>query len=134
MISVIAISIILVYLCFLGMLCYGFDRVKPFHLQDLKPKTTFSVIIPFRNEAKTLPHLLNSILKLNYPKNLFEVILIDDDSDDNSVDIIQSFINNFCSQKNSHLNFSTNSQFFLHFCISGSLSQSSSKKRERKKY
>ena len=106
MISVIAISIILVYLCFLGMLCYGFDRVKPFHLQDLKPKTTFSVIIPFRNEAKTLPHLLNSILKLNYPKNLFEVILIDDDSDDNSVDIIKSFINNASKEKNGNNNIS----------------------------
>ncbi|MES2864542.1 MAG: glycosyltransferase [Bacteroidota bacterium] len=46
------------------------------------PKTTFSIIIPFRNEAENLPILLASLEKLNYPTELFEVILVDDESDD----------------------------------------------------
>jgi len=35
---------------------------------------------------------LDSISKLNYPKSMFEVILVDDDSEDESVAIIEKFI------------------------------------------
>lgn len=48
----------------------------------LNPKTTFSIVIPFRNEAENLPQLLHSISILNYPKDLFEVILVDDESEE----------------------------------------------------
>ncbi|TEB40381.1 glycosyltransferase, partial [Flavobacterium circumlabens] len=34
------------------------------------------------NEAENLPHLLKSFSKLNYPADLFEVILVDDESDE----------------------------------------------------
>ncbi|WP_426432315.1 glycosyltransferase [Winogradskyella sp. HB-48] len=88
MIALIFIIIVLLYLFLIGSLIYGFDRVEDFKLKDLKPKTKFSVIVPFRNEAANLPILLNSIFKLNYPKTLFEVILVDDDSEDDSVKVI----------------------------------------------
>jgi glycosyltransferase involved in cell wall biosynthesis len=61
-------------------LIYGFDKVNSFEYQGLKPKTKFSIIVPFRNEAKNLPFLLESLSKLNYPNDLFEVILVDDGS------------------------------------------------------
>ncbi len=47
----------------------------------LSPKTKFTIIVPFRNEAENLPILLDSFSKLNYPDDLFEVILVDDASD-----------------------------------------------------
>ncbi len=72
-------------------MAYGFDRILDFKLQDLKSKTTFSIIIPFRNEEKHLPILLNSISKLNYPKDLCEILFIDDASDDNSVNLVRTF-------------------------------------------
>ena len=73
-------------------LVYGFDKVADFKLQDLKSKTTFTIVIPFRNEAKNLSQLLESISQLNYPKNLFEVILVNDESDDDSVKIIKDIV------------------------------------------
>ena len=94
MISTIAIIIIVVYLFLIGIFIYGFDMVNDFELQDLEPKTQFSIVIPFRNEADNLPQLLDSISRLNYPKNLFEVILVDDASSDNSVGLIRDFISN----------------------------------------
>jgi glycosyltransferase involved in cell wall biosynthesis len=54
---------------------------------SLQPKTSFSIIVPFRNEERNILNLLDSISKLNYPKNLFELIFIDDFSDDNSAKI-----------------------------------------------
>lgn len=57
---------------------------------NLKPKQ-FSVIIPFRNEANNLNNLLNSISKLDYPKSAFEIFLIDDESTDDSLEIIKQW-------------------------------------------
>ena len=73
-----------IYVVFIAQLIYGFNKVKPFERTEVNPKTTFSIIVPFRNEAKNLPKLLKSISKLNYPKELFEIILVDDFSTDTS--------------------------------------------------
>ena len=68
----------------------GFYNLKT--TQKLKNSNTlFSVIIPFRNESKNLERLLNSIAEIRYPKNKFEIIFVDDDSKDNSVEIIRDF-------------------------------------------
>lgn len=86
------IIIILLYLFLIGVFVIGFDKVKEYRLRDLAPKTTFTVVIPFRNEAENLPKLIASLLNLNYPKDLFEVLLVNDDSEDQSVDIIQKHL------------------------------------------
>jgi glycosyltransferase involved in cell wall biosynthesis len=48
----------------------------------MEPKTTFSIIVPFRNEAENLPKLLASFSKMNYSPEMFEVILVDDESEE----------------------------------------------------
>ncbi|NRR90088.1 glycosyltransferase [Winogradskyella undariae] len=92
MLLLIAIFITITYLIIIGLLTYGFDKVKDFKLQNLESKTKFSVVIPFRNEAENLPDLLTSISNLNYPKSLFEIILVNDDSNDESVLIIEKIL------------------------------------------
>ncbi|WP_282030432.1 glycosyltransferase family 2 protein [Winogradskyella eximia] len=92
MLTLIAIITIILYLFIIGMLIYGFDNVSDFKLQDLPAKTKFSIVIPFRNEAQNLPKLLDSIVKLNYPQHLFEVILVNDASEDDSVSIIEKYL------------------------------------------
>jgi cellulose synthase/poly-beta-1,6-N-acetylglucosamine synthase-like glycosyltransferase len=81
--SVIIFSlIILFYLISIGCLIYGFTKINHFEYIGLPPKTSFSIIVPFRNETENLPILLESFSKLNYPKDLFEVILVDDESEE----------------------------------------------------
>lgn len=82
--------IIFAYLILIGAFALGFDKVDTFKLKDIPPKTTFTVIVPFRNEAENLGNLLKSISKLAYPKHLFEVILVDDASTDISAKIIKN--------------------------------------------
>ena len=65
MLASICIIIVLIYLILISWLNNGFNKIKDFTLQDLEPKTKFSVIIPFRNEAENLPILLKSIENLN---------------------------------------------------------------------
>ena len=84
LILIVLYVILAVYVILIAQLIYGFDKVKTFERTNLIPKTKFSIVVPFRNEAKNLPRLLQSFSNLNYPKELFEIIMIDDFSKDNS--------------------------------------------------
>lgn len=53
--------------------------------------TPVSIIIPARNEEKNIGRLLLSISQQNYPKELLQIIVIDDHSEDNTVRIAQNF-------------------------------------------
>jgi len=85
----ITLIITISYLLLVGSFIFGFDKIATFRLEDTPAKTKFSILIPFRNEAENLPDLLKSIEALKYPKHLFEIIFVDDESDDDSVDIIK---------------------------------------------
>ena len=78
MITIILFSVVLVYAGSIVLLIYGLSKVKSFENTGLSPKTRFSIVVPFRNETENLPILLDSFSKLNYPEDLFEVILVDD--------------------------------------------------------
>jgi cellulose synthase/poly-beta-1,6-N-acetylglucosamine synthase-like glycosyltransferase len=80
-VSCLFVCITIWYLLNIIWLIYGFTKAKSFESENLQPKTKFSIIVPFRNEAEDLPKLLESISFLNYPNDFFEVILVDDDSD-----------------------------------------------------
>src|ERR1700722_3564661 len=53
--------------------------------------TKVSIIIPARNEEDNIANCLNDLLQQNYPKYLLEVIIIDDNSSDNTNTIIKEF-------------------------------------------
>ena len=89
---VITVVILLLYLFLIGKFAFAIEKVSEFKLQDIPAKTKFTVIVPFRNEAENLPTLLNSIAELNYQNSLFEIILVNDDSEDLSKDIVTKFI------------------------------------------
>ncbi|RKS94571.1 cellulose synthase/poly-beta-1,6-N-acetylglucosamine synthase-like glycosyltransferase [Flavobacterium limicola] len=80
MITIVLYIIIFMYCLAIIVLIYGFTKVNTIEYTGLTPKTKFSIIVPFRNEAENLPILLASLSKLNYPMELFEVILVDDES------------------------------------------------------
>jgi poly-beta-1,6-N-acetyl-D-glucosamine synthase len=55
------------------------------------PQTKISVIIPARNEESNIGFLLTALQQQTYPKELFEVIVIDDHSEDRTGDIVKQF-------------------------------------------
>ena len=90
---------VLVFICtfyaiLIIFLTIGLYKVDEFIDKYELTTTKFSVVIPFRNEAKNLPILLDSISKLNYPSKLVEFIFVDDDSSDDSVEIIKKMLPN----------------------------------------
>jgi len=70
---------------------YWFRKLPVFHLpKDIQPVNRFSVIIPARNEEAIIGSCLSSILQQNYPSELFELIVVNDHSTDNTEPIIRS--------------------------------------------
>lgn len=56
-----------------------------------KPQTKISVIIPARNEEESITTCLDSLSNQSYPKDLFEVLVVDDHSTDNTATIVKKY-------------------------------------------
>lgn len=56
------------------------------------PLNKFSILIPVRNEALTIIGCLNSLLKQDYPVSNLEIIILNDHSTDETLALVQSFI------------------------------------------
>src|SRR3989344_2956327 len=54
-------------------------------------KPFISIVIPCRNEEQFIGRCLESILANDYPKESFEVLIIDGDSEDNTRHIISKY-------------------------------------------
>ncbi|MEI9943927.1 MAG: glycosyltransferase [Chitinophagaceae bacterium] len=50
-----------------------------------------SVIIPARNEEENIGKLLNALNEQTYPKESFEIIVVDDHSEDGTTNIVSTF-------------------------------------------
>jgi cellulose synthase/poly-beta-1,6-N-acetylglucosamine synthase-like glycosyltransferase len=69
----------------------GWRKLPDYVNLDLIPKTKVSVLIAARNEADKIHLTIDDILAQNYPKELFELIMVDDHSTDNTAIIINSY-------------------------------------------
>jgi biofilm PGA synthesis N-glycosyltransferase PgaC len=78
--------LVVCYTVFIALAIFGWLKLKePKAPENYQPVTFISVLIPVRNEAGNILKLLNDLLVQSYPKTLFEVILIDDHSEDGTV-------------------------------------------------
>ena len=88
----------LAYCVLIGVYCYWFLQLKKYQPSQLQPaRTFFSIIIPARNEALFIEDCLNRIKAQNYPANLFEVIIVNDHSSDETGAIVQQMQTSFAA-------------------------------------
>jgi len=80
-----------IYMALIIAFIFGFYKIPSIRNMNISPKNTFSIVVPFRNEANNLPILLNSLVSIKYVKSLYEIILVNDYSSDNYLSIIQNF-------------------------------------------
>jgi cellulose synthase/poly-beta-1,6-N-acetylglucosamine synthase-like glycosyltransferase len=89
-----AIILVGAYCMFILLYRYWWEKLKQFTIDDVFiPSVDFTIIIPARNEAKNIAACLQSIQQLNYPLNRFEVIVVDDFSEDDTAAVVQGFEN-----------------------------------------
>jgi glycosyltransferase involved in cell wall biosynthesis len=92
-------TLLCLYLILINLYLYWFSKLKTFQTTSFQPATTFSVIIPARNEEKNIETCLRSVLQNNYPKNLYEIIVADDFSTDATPAIVQQLQTQFSNIK-----------------------------------
>ncbi len=91
--TVIIISSILSLLYATLMLLYrkGWQEQAVFNSDDAQPQTHISIIIPARNEEDNVGKCIDAILAQDYPASRYEVIVIDDHSTDNTVEVVRKY-------------------------------------------
>ena len=82
--------VLLLYLFAIGWANRVFIRLKPFHPSHYIYRPV-SIIIPARNEEDNIGKCLDSLLEQEYPSELMEIIVVDDQSDDRTAEIIKNY-------------------------------------------
>lgn len=91
------VVIIILYNCLIGRFILGWISTKTYkipEIQHLRYTEFVSVIIAARNEANSILFLLTDIYNQNYPADLYEVIVVDDNSTDDTAQIVSKFCEN----------------------------------------
>ncbi len=70
----------------------GWSKLKPISNNNSDNKYRFSIIIPFYNEEENIKSLLEDLSKINYPKHSFEIIMVNNESTDETGDIVRDYI------------------------------------------
>ena len=87
---VLTFLILLGYLFLIRYYHGHFKKLPFFSASGYAPETFVSVLIAARNEEKTIPHLLEALAQQTYPQHLFEVIVVNDFSTDNTAAVVQT--------------------------------------------
>jgi len=83
----------MVYFIIILIYTIGWFRLKTYNPCKNYHNIVVSIIVPARNEENNIGVLLKNLTQQNYPKENFEVIIIDDNSTDNTAKIVTVFIN-----------------------------------------
>lgn len=70
----------------------AWNKIPANEYHEVAEELKISVIIPVRNEAANIVYVLRSVAAQNYPLHLFEIIISDDQSDDETVSLVKNFI------------------------------------------
>src|SRR6187397_54026 len=87
----ITICLLIIYSILILFYRAGWQELKPFSQTDIDPSVKISVIIPARNEEENIGKLLSSLEKQTHPSHLFEVIVVDDHSTDNTAAVVNGY-------------------------------------------
>jgi poly-beta-1,6-N-acetyl-D-glucosamine synthase len=103
----ISITAVLFFIYSLLILYYrkSWRSIPLYQINNTTPHTRFSIIIPARNEEENIGALLRALQAQTYPATLFQVIVVDDHSTDNTAGIVRQFANvQLLQLKEDHIN------------------------------
>ncbi len=87
-----SLLLICLYVAFIFLYAKCWKNLPFFQFTEGYPlKTVISVLIPARNEQDYIVPCLTAIVQGNYPQTLFEIIVIDDHSDDMTPQYVRDF-------------------------------------------
>ena len=92
-ILIIILIISALYLIYILAFTFGLYNLKEkFFTFNNRNNVKASVLIAARNEEKNIGNLLKSLYNQTFSKELFEVIIIDDHSEDETISVVENFL------------------------------------------
>jgi len=88
------ILILVSYVLLIGIYSVSWYKIKSWKSEAKVPITKVTIVLPVRNESENINLCLKNLSCQNYPEDLFEIIIVDDSSSDNTVNLIKHFIKN----------------------------------------
>lgn len=92
-----AVLICLLFACYAFIHLFALNGVSKLQPGKNSEQLHFSVIVAARNEERNIGNCLQSLIKLHYPKELHEIIIVDDRSTDATAKIVQEYRNKYSS-------------------------------------
>ncbi len=93
-ITIFLLFVLFFYCVLITIYRIGWDKISVNEIDLLNTfcKTTISVIVPARNEEQYIVRCIQSLLDQTYQSDLFEIIIVDDCSTDDTLSIAKSFL------------------------------------------
>lgn len=91
-------SFIALYMLALMITVYVPHRKEMFYYPKGTPEPV-SIVMPCYNESDSIGNAIENLLSLDYPKDMIEIIVVDDKSKDNSVEIIKKYVKKYNNVK-----------------------------------
>jgi cellulose synthase/poly-beta-1,6-N-acetylglucosamine synthase-like glycosyltransferase len=94
-IEIIIVMLCLIYLTRVFVIKIAASKSRKKYRKNINYNTLpfVSIIIPARNEENNITNCINSIINSNYPTELFEIIVVNDRSEDKTLEIIENIAN-----------------------------------------
>jgi cellulose synthase/poly-beta-1,6-N-acetylglucosamine synthase-like glycosyltransferase len=84
-----------------GLSLFGYVRKKPGRRHE--PRKSFAVLVAAHNEETVISALIENLLRLNYPRNLFDIFVICDNCTDRTAEIVRRYPGvHACERYNPH--------------------------------
>lgn len=97
--DIIILVIAFLYVILIVGFSYGWFSHKSIKTDSSKLSVKTSIIIPVRNEENNILECLDSLISQEYPAEYYEIIVSDDNSIDNTVNLVKKFISENPSYK-----------------------------------
>lgn len=75
---------------FFSISVFGWIKRKEENPLDYPPQKRFAVVIAAHNEELVIPHIIDSLLRQNYPRELYDIFVIADNCTDRTGEIAQA--------------------------------------------
>ena len=79
-----------IYILFVLFFLTGLRRIKV-NEKNITSWPTVAIVIAARNEETNLPNIFQDLAQLDYPKELLDIVIVDDRSTDNTWSLIKHF-------------------------------------------
>lgn len=87
--TLLSIFVFVSYIVLIAAISIGWWRLQRFDNTETLPEVKVSVIVAVRNEALNIGKLMDSLFSQDYPTHLYEIIIVNDHSEDQTLLLVE---------------------------------------------